>query len=277
MRFLKKIIKLFLASRGYLLFRKYYYDFNGDTTILKVFNELGIDFKILNIFDVGANVGQSVTRFRRILPDAMIYSFEPNPDVFLELQKEHKDDSAVEFHNVGVGDESGNKTFYIQPDSGASSFLELNTDNEIYRLSNTKLAIKNHNKTTLKQSVDHNTPINVPVITLQEFMNNNDIGLVHLLKIDTQGFEPQVLKGCGSRLKDILMIECEIMFSDTYDRASSFRDIENVLADFGFMLWDIPYIGKFATDKCNRINFVDALYVNKALCDKFMTMRSSPA
>ena len=275
MRFLKKVIKLFLESQGYLLLRKYYYDFNGDSTIQKIFNELNINLDSLIILDVGANVGQSITRFRKYMPKAMIYSFEPNPDVFATLVDNHKGDISIEAHNVGVGDKLGNQIFHIQPDSGSSSFLKLNVDNEIYRLSNTELARKNHNKTTLKQSVEHNTPIEVPVITLQEFMNNRDIELVHLLKIDTQGFEPQVLKGCGDRLKDILLIECEIMFSDTYEKVSSFSDIENSLGDSGFILWDIPYIGKFATDKCNRVNFVDALYVNKPLYDKLMELESS--
>ena len=270
MSFFKKIIKFILESQGYQVFRKYYYDFHGDSTIEKIFNELNLDLNKLTVFDVGANVGQSVSRFRKYLPKAKIYSFEPNPEVYSKLVENHKNDNALEMHNVGVGEKSENLVFHIQPDSGSSSFLKLNVDNEIYRLSNTELAKKNHNKTTLKQSVEHNTPINVPVITLREFTDNKNIELVHLLKIDTQGFEPQVLKGCGNKLKDILIIECEIMFSDTYEKTRSFYEIETILIDSGFILWDIPYIGKFATDKCNRLNFIDALYVNKPLYDKLM-------
>ena len=37
------------------------------------------------ILDVGANKGQSVEHFRQEFPDSEIHSFEPNPQIFLEL------------------------------------------------------------------------------------------------------------------------------------------------------------------------------------------------
>ena len=35
------------------------------------------------IFDVGANKGQSIERFKKIFPNAEIHSFEPNKDEFI--------------------------------------------------------------------------------------------------------------------------------------------------------------------------------------------------
>ena len=37
------------------------------------------------IFDVGANVGQSVGMFKQVFPSGMIHSFEPSPSTFREL------------------------------------------------------------------------------------------------------------------------------------------------------------------------------------------------
>src|ERR1043165_5913347 len=45
---------------------------------------LGSDIK--TIFDVGANTGQFARAVHEVLPAAFIYSFEPLPDCFRELQ-----------------------------------------------------------------------------------------------------------------------------------------------------------------------------------------------
>src|SRR5688500_16227435 len=45
----------------------------------------GIDAPI--VFDVGANVGQSVRRFSRLLPGCEVYAFEPAPSAFAQLQQ----------------------------------------------------------------------------------------------------------------------------------------------------------------------------------------------
>ena len=37
-------------------------------------------------FDVGANVGQSITNFRTLFPDVRIYSFEPVPESYAALE-----------------------------------------------------------------------------------------------------------------------------------------------------------------------------------------------
>ena len=39
------------------------------------------------IFDIGANRGQSIFLFKKWFPKAKLYSFEPNPKLFLELKK----------------------------------------------------------------------------------------------------------------------------------------------------------------------------------------------
>ena len=55
------------------------------------------------VFDVGANIGQSVTRFRRLLPGCEIYSFEPAPETFRELQINTQGMPDVHIVNAGVG------------------------------------------------------------------------------------------------------------------------------------------------------------------------------
>jgi len=43
------------------------------------------DRPIKTVLDIGANVGESIERFRRIWPEAKIYSFEPRAVAFEKL------------------------------------------------------------------------------------------------------------------------------------------------------------------------------------------------
>jgi hypothetical protein len=144
----------------------------------------------------------------------------------------------------------------------------MNIEGEAFKLSNSKLAKKNHNKTTLKQNIESNVKLSLPVELLSNIAKKENIEIIHVLKIDTQGFEPEVLRGCQNKLNEILIIETEIIFSDAYEQVGAFYKIEEVIKDFGFVLWDIPYIGKFASDDIDKINFIDATYVNENLLKK---------
>jgi len=226
------------------------------------------DDKTVKVLDVGANIGQSIDRFRKYLPDAIIYSFEPNPNTFEKLMKKQANDSNLRCFNFGVGSEKGVLPFFINPDSGSNSFYQLNLDGDAFRLSNTDEGKKNHNSTTLKEKVAFNTEVQIPVDTLNNVCASEGMGRIDILKIDTQGFELEVLKGASNILPNTLIVEAEVMFSDAYDRASSFGEMESLMRDFGFVVWEIPYIGKFATEDINRINFIDIQFVNIPLLEK---------
>ena len=261
----RTLVKSFLFKRGYHLLRRYYYDFEGNKSIVKIFKMAQIDLDSLIILDVGANIGQSVDRFRGFSDKAQIYSFEPNPEVFQKLIEKAEKDKYLKCFNIGVGSQETTLKFNIQPDSGASSFYKVNTNGEAFKLSNTKEALKNHNKTTLKQDVKNNTEIEVTVRTLDSVFMDEMPGLIHLLKIDTQGYEEEVLRGASSILRRTLIVEAEVIFSDAYEKSSSLHGIQSILEVHGFVLWDIPYIGKFPDENFDRINFIDGLFVNLKL------------
>src|SRR4029450_11884737 len=61
-----------LYSHGSLLYLDIRHRLKGET--------------ISTLFDVGANVGQSVEKFAIDYPDASIFTFEPDPATFSELQ-----------------------------------------------------------------------------------------------------------------------------------------------------------------------------------------------
>ena len=50
----------------------------------KILNRYGL-IKNLTLFDVGAHKGQTALYLSKVFPNSMVYSFEPNPELFAEL------------------------------------------------------------------------------------------------------------------------------------------------------------------------------------------------
>lgn len=260
---LKALIKNICLRFGYHILRRFYYDFNADDSIKKLLKLANIKSRECIIFDVGANAGQSVERFRNYLPEANILSFEPYPLVFKTLKCKELKDKNLKCFNIGLGSKNGFFPFYKNPDSGSNSFFKLNIHSDSFVLSQSYEAKKNHNKKTPKEVLKFNSKTNVSVDRLDSICKKEDIKKIHILKIDTQGFEEQVLKGATNMLKNIFIIELEIIFSDIYEKSTKIGVIESLLSHYGFIFWEITYIGKFCTDKFNRINFIDVQFVNQ--------------
>ena len=86
----------------------------------------------------------------------------------------------------------------------------------------------------------------VEIQRLDSFISSKDINSsdLDILKIDTQGFEPEVLKGAGELLASFDLVITELMFFDFYEKQLSFFDIEKFLIPAGFKLFDISHISK---------------------------------
>ena len=89
--------------------------------IKKILNSLGLEIRRINhkrlsfddiysqkikknpiIFDVGANIGQSIIRFRKNFPDSIIHSFEPVEKEYVNLKKKFSDDKKLILNNFAL-------------------------------------------------------------------------------------------------------------------------------------------------------------------------------
>ena len=111
-----------------------------------------------------------------------------------------------------------------------------------------------------------NNPIKVRQITLSDYIKNKKVRTIDLLKIDTQGYELNVLKGIKKQdLFKIKIIVLEVNFWDYYSKMTSFYEIEKILGK-NFKFWDISFIYK--NPKYLSTDYVDAVYINKFFYDK---------
>lgn len=133
------------------------------------------------VFDIGANTGLYSIFSGVSAPSSAIYSFEPNPSNLLRLKK-----------NLGLNQL---KSVHVIPHAiGAKrdniSFTVLADDN----ISDTSSAVESFSKNSYRGELKWKT-IHVEQTTIDDFIAENQIQQIDLVKIDVEGYEIEVLKG----------------------------------------------------------------------------------
>ena len=167
------------------------------------------------IFDVGANKGQSLDRYRKIFKNTLFYSFEPSLEAFKVLKLKYENYSTIKLFNIALGSEKKKKFFYEYKNNELSSFIKIN---------------KKFDETKKKISVE--------IDTIDSIFKKNNLKKINLLKMDTQGYEEPILIGAKNLIAEqkIDLIELEIILGDYYEKFSSFKKIEDTLSSGGYRL-----------------------------------------
>ncbi len=151
------------------------------------------------VLDVGANDGDYGREIRDEGYTGRIVSFEPNPDAFVRLSRSIAKDPLWDAYQLGVGDKDGVLTLSVANDDVFSSFKSI-----------TKLGEASHHAKQARTE-------QVKVVRLDEFLAQNpDLLDRTYLKIDTQGYEMEVLQGAGDMLKKMAAVQAEIGLIKTY-------------------------------------------------------------
>ena len=75
----------------------------------------------------------------------------------------------------------------------------------------------------------------IKIRSLDYYIEKNDIQSIDILKIDTEGFEFEVLKGLKENFHRVNFIYFEHHYDDMIKKNYSFSDIHNLLKNFGFI------------------------------------------
>lgn len=162
------------------------------------------------LFDIGAHIGESTEVYARLLQECEIFCFEPAPDAFAKLEDTVSSIPKAHAYNLGLSDSPGERLLKINP-----------------------------NSTMSRLSAKGGEEIMVPVATLAEFCQNNNIPHIDFVKIDTEGHDLEVLKGAAYFLENIDILQCEVS-ANRYNRFHAFfEDICNYMFDAGFYLYHI--------------------------------------
>ncbi len=127
--------------------------------------------------DIGANVGNYSEKLLRNT-EAQVISFEPVPLSFEKLRERSEPwgDRSIAL-NQGVGETSGRLAIHYNPDALELASFHSDVD-RLMGLENSKRA-------------------EVDVVSLDDYLQSQDLSQIDLIKIDTEGFEPEVLRGAS--------------------------------------------------------------------------------
>lgn len=124
------------------------------------------------IADVGANIGNHALAFAKHFD--RVISFEPNPNIWPLIERNIAINpwANIELHKVGLGDQAADLPIFVNDNHGLSTFLPGELDNP--RSLNTHIAVGDEKL---------------------------DGVAIDAVKIDVQGFEPNVLRGLHNTIK----------------------------------------------------------------------------
>jgi FkbM family methyltransferase len=251
MLIIKKIIIFFFNILGYNISR---IDNKYKKLSFNDIHKIKIDIDNPLIFDVGANKGQSIRRFKKIFANPIIHAFEPNEEEFAKLQDEFKNDKSIFLNNFALGEAVSQKKFNIMANTGHSSFYKLNPDTEWLKIRSKEFGLE---KNEYEKKV-----VEVKIDTINNYCNKNNISFIHILKLDAQGYEEKILAGASQIISKIKLIETEIMFDNVYEKRLSFYDIEKHIINHNFRLIAIEPLN-FSNLLEGYMFCVDAIYFNE--------------
>lgn len=177
---------------------------------------LGID----TVLDIGANVGQFGLMTRRAGFSGRMISCEPLAGAYGELSKRAARHDGWLALNTAVGSEAGTTTINVSANSFSSSVLEMTDAHLDGAPGSGYVSSETITLTTVRDLVGEHAV--VPARTL--------------LKIDTQGYEAQVLAGAGELIDQFGAVQLELSFVELYAGQQLFDDLYGFMRDHGLQL-----------------------------------------
>lgn len=167
--------------------------------------------KIQWVLDIGANVGQ----FAYSLVDGGyqggLISFEPTAESFAKLSETAAAHENWHCLHLALGDEDGETTIHVSANRVSSSILPA-----------LPWSIEEHGAIApVKHEVTNVRRLDT---VWPELPLPSSPGPL-MLKIDVQGFEPQVLAGLGDRLRDVDLLLLEASLIPVYKGEMAFEDL----------------------------------------------------
>lgn len=208
------------------------------------------------IFDVGANIGQSVKIFKKIFPNSIIHCFEPDNNAYKILFKNSSNDKRLKLNAFALGKKNEYLEFNSYINTGKSSFYKLNLDTEFIKYKADVLGVdqKEYLDSTYQKEIK----------TIDAYCEQNNIKKIDFLKIDTQGYEVNVINGANKMIKNNLIdiIQLELTFSPIYQKNYNIYDIEKILIPNGYKLFGTSQYGNLFTDQNWQCDF---MYISNSI------------
>ena len=197
------------------------------------------DSEIGTVFDVGAHVCGFSKVMANHLPSATYHLFEPRLAFDQDLKAKALANTVGFDHRIvekAVGKQAGNLPFSVQGQGGVGSSLLIGSPAENQRI------------------------VEVPVITLDDYVAENGIEKVDFLKMDIQGGELDALRGARNVLKNVKFLFLETWLVSSYGQKTPHMfEIFDFLRRFG--IFPMDFFGGHR-NPIGILSHIDVVYYN---------------
>lgn len=204
--------------------------------------------QIKTIVDVGANLGEWSIGMARLTSAEKILAYEPLPLVFKELQSNSHKFPQIQCINSAVGNSNTPVEINFYDTHQLSSILDLSD-----------VARQVHG-----MEQDKGRKVTVQQHTLDQDLA--DFDEISVLKLDVQGYEPQVIEGAQATLQKTKILMTEVTYTPYYGGDLQFAEFDQLLnASSPLRLWSLSEPHQAES---GRAMWADAVYVHESLLAK---------
>lgn len=200
------------------------------------------------IFDVGANVGQSARRFASWFPQATVWAFEPFAEAFEQLQQATRELDTRCF-KLALGSRPEALTVALSP-----------------------LSVNN----SLRNATVDPSGETVEVTTLDAFAATHEIAHIDLLKIDTEGWDLDVLRGADRLLlsSQIAFVQVEAGMNPHNPKHVPLAGLQEHLEARGYTIFGL-YGQRPEWSGEARLRFVDAVFCSATVAEAIRSSKNN--
>ena len=214
---------------------------------LKIFTNSDISV----FFDVGAHKGETINFIFKYFNVGKTYAFEPLESNFVKLKKNTNKKKFkkkyIKYFNFALGEKKETKYIKEMHESSSSTFNPINENSKYFKRKNLLLNFNKKKSFYLEKKVLIEKAKDIIII--------HKIKKIDLLKIDTEGYELNVLKGFEDRLINVKLIFFEHHYDLMIRKNYTFSDINNYLNKNGFKQkskFKMPFRKTFEDIYCNE-------------------------
>lgn len=199
------------------------------------------------VFDVGANIGQYAEEIISNGYSGKVVSIEPMLAAYNIIKAKSEKNINWDTFNIGLGNANENLKINVANNSASSSILPM------------------HNNHSLASDVKFEGEEIVTIQRFDDFLEEHNFGSFKkkFIKIDTQGYEFNVLQGAEKSLNTIDGIQLEMSLFPLYDGEMLFPEMLKYLIEKGFSLYSLE--PGFSNHKSGQLLQVDGVFFRNKL------------
>jgi FkbM family methyltransferase len=170
------------------------------------------------VFDIGHNDGDFTSTTFSIFPKCVVHAFEANP----QIVSKHESNKNVIINKFGVSDKNQVKTLFVPT-------LKYDTKSSSHYSSL-------YERTYFATLSEYETrKLEIEVRTVDDYCESNSVDFIDYLKIDTEGFEKEVLLGAAKMLKNKKIAAGQFEYGSIYqERGYTLAELVKMLDSYGY-------------------------------------------